>query len=51
MTVNGEETSDGRALNFGPGPSGTTPQGGKATDASNVAIDMNVRASYRSGPG
>ena len=50
MTVNGEETSDGRALNFGPGPSGTTPQGGKATDASNVAIDMNVRASYRSGP-
>ena len=51
MTVNGEETSDGRALNYGPGSSGTTPKGGKATDASNVAIDMNVRASYRSGPG
>jgi len=53
MTVNGETTSDGRALNWGPDASYSagSQQGGKATDASNVAIDMNVRASYRSGPG
>ena len=51
LTVNGEETSDGRALNWGPDASHTagSQQGGKATDASRVAIDMNVRASYRSG--